>query len=79
MKDCPRLYIGTLELAEMLELVRDINESATPEQAAALFRRADTDGSGAVDFDEFLAAVARPVTADVHRYRVCTRSSRALP
>jgi hypothetical protein len=50
---------GTIELAEMIELVQTIDESATPAQATALFRRTDTDGDGALDFDEFLAAVMR--------------------
>ena len=39
---------GTVDEAEMLELVWAIDESATPEQAAALFRHADADGDGAV-------------------------------
>ena len=55
---------GTIELAEMIELVRTIDESATPAQAIALFRRADTDGDGALDFDEFFAAITQPTASD---------------
>jgi hypothetical protein len=51
---------GTIELAEMIELVQAIDESATAAQATGLFRRTDTDGDGALDFDEFLAAATQP-------------------
>ena len=51
---------GTIELAEMIELVQAIDESVTPAQATALFRWADTDGDGALDFDELLAVATRP-------------------
>jgi hypothetical protein len=53
---------GTIELAEMIRLVQAIDETATLEQATALFRQVDTDGNGALDFDEFLAAVKLPST-----------------
>jgi hypothetical protein len=54
---------GKIELQEMMQVVQEIDESATPEQVTDLFRRADTDGDGVVDFDE-LAAVAGLVVDD---------------
>jgi hypothetical protein len=52
---------GTIELEEMIQVIHEIDESASQEQITALFQRADTDGNGALDFEEFFAAITMPV------------------
>merc|ERR1712166_207430 len=42
---------------EMNEIVNKIDDDITEEETQELFERADTDGGGLIDFDEFYAAV----------------------
>ena len=54
---------GSIELAEMLQTVEAIDASAKPEEATTLFHRADANGNGVLDFDEFFAAITQPPEA----------------
>ena len=49
-----------VELEEIRALVNKIDPDITDEQITTLFSAADKDGSGAINFDEFLAAVQTP-------------------
>ena len=49
---------GKIELPEVRHLVRSLG--AQPEAAARILQRADSDGDGTIDFDEFTALV-RPL------------------
>lgn len=54
---------GSIELAEMLQTVEAIDASAKPEEATTLFHRADANGNGVLDFDEFFASITQPPEA----------------
>ena len=41
-------------------LLETLDPAASPEITAKLFERADTDGSGSIDFEEFYAALVHP-------------------
>ena len=43
--------------AEIVKILTELDTDTTEEDAAALFKAADSDGSGVIDFDEFFAAV----------------------
>ena len=46
-----------IEPAEVAKILTELDPDTTEEDAAALFKAADSDGSGVIDFDEFFAAV----------------------
>lgn len=49
----------TIDFHEFCMLLRDIRVNISKEEQAELFKRADTDGSGYMNFDEFTDCVAR--------------------
>jgi predicted outer membrane repeat protein len=51
---------GKIELAEIRAIVEEIDPSISTEEADTIFRKADVDNSGAIDFKEFFAAITRP-------------------
>jgi Ca2+-binding EF-hand superfamily protein len=51
---------GQLGLAEMTTVAQQIDPSISAANVEALFKSADADESGSIDFDEFFAAIATP-------------------
>merc|ERR1719197_1349700 len=55
----------TLSKYEFGKIMVDLKEGMTQEAEMALFDSADTDGSGEIDFEEFVALMARYVKGGV--------------
>jgi Ca2+-binding EF-hand superfamily protein len=51
---------GELDQAEVRAVAEEIDPFISTEVVVAIFHKADTDGSGAIDFDEFFAAITHP-------------------
>ena len=48
---------GTVSTAEMNKIVKQLKLQMTPKQLAAMMKEADPDGSGEIDFEEFVAVL----------------------
>ena len=48
---------GHVSTAEMTAMLKEINVQKTPAEIAKMMKDADPDGSGEIDFEEFVAAV----------------------
>jgi Ca2+-binding EF-hand superfamily protein len=49
-----------IDLVEIRAIVEKIDPSISAEDVAVIFQKTDTDSSGAIDFDEFFAAITSP-------------------
>jgi Ca2+-binding EF-hand superfamily protein len=49
---------GSIDAAELMGALRDLGENPSKGEVAALIAEADSDKSGAIEFDEFLKMVA---------------------
>ena len=50
---------GCLSFAEFTQIIRCFNTTASDDEIAALLKKADLDGSGEIDFEEFIATQAQ--------------------
>ena len=48
---------GAVSTAEMRKIVRQLKLQMTPQQLSAMMKEADPDGSGEIDFEEFVAVL----------------------
>ena len=59
---------GSISKNELGELLETLGVKASPEELDAMLREVDTDGSGEIDFEEFVEVMSRrvnvPYTAD---------------
>lgn len=55
---------GSISKAELSELLDTLGIEATPEEVDAMVNEIDADGSGEIDFEEFVAVMSRKVNAN---------------
>ena len=55
---------GSIDSSELASVLKSLGQEASPEELAALIKIADTDGSGDIDFLEFVVLVAHKMKSD---------------
>jgi hypothetical protein len=54
---------GTIESSELQNVMRELGQDMSPDELAAMIKEIDTDGSGEIDFEEFMQAVTGKMSA----------------